>query len=125
MVRTEPLVAERALGERVGEGRDVAGGLPDLGGQDHRRVDADHVLTGGDHVAPPLPLDVLLELGAQRAVVPGCALPPVDLTARVDEATALTQADDGVDLVGGHGALFIVYDEELQLTATATNNDEL
>ena len=34
--------------------------------QDHRRVQADHVVARGDHGAPPLPLDVLLELDTQR-----------------------------------------------------------
>src|SRR6185295_10161306 len=92
VVRAEPLVAGGALGERVGEGGDVAGCLPDLGGQDHRRVDTDDVLTGGDHVAPPLALDVLLELDAERAVVPGGTLTTVDLTTGIDEATALAQA---------------------------------
>ena len=80
---------------------------PDLGGQDDGRVDTDHVLARRHHVAPPLTLDVLLELDTQRSVVPGGTLAAVDLAAREYEATALAQADDGVDLVGGHGALFI------------------
>ncbi len=107
VVRAEPLVTGGALGERVREGGDVAGGLPDLGGQDHGRVDTDDVLARRHHVAPPLALEVLLELDTQRPVVPGGALTAVDLTAGEYEATALAQADDGVDLVGGHGALFI------------------
>src|SRR5690606_19745581 len=69
--------------------------------------DADHVLARRHHVAPPLALEVLLELDTQRPVVPGGPLATVDLTAGEYEATALAQADDGVDLVGGHGALFI------------------
>ncbi len=85
----------------------MSGGDPDLGGQDHGRVDADHVLAGRHHVAPPLALEVLLELDTEGPVVPGGALAAVDLTAGEYEATALAQADDGVDLVGGHGALFI------------------
>lgn len=101
------LVAGGALGERVGEGRDVAGGHPHLGGQDHGGVETDDVLTPGDHRLPPLALDVLLELDTERAVVPGSPGAAVDLTARENEATALAQADDGFDLVGGHGALFI------------------
>ena len=126
------LVTGGALGERVGEGGDVAGGLPDLGGQDHRRVDTDDVLARGDHVAPPLALEVLLELDAQRPVVPGGALAAVDLTARVDEATALAQADDGVDLVGGHGALFITTTDDdasasrmLQVTGGGRPSDQI
>lgn len=107
VVGAEALVAGGALGQRVAERGDVTGGDPHLGGEDHRGVETDDLVTGGDHVAPPLALDVLLELDAQRSVVPGGALATVDLAARVDEATALAQADDAVDLVGGHGALFI------------------
>lgn len=112
------LVTGGALGEGVGEGGDVAGGDPGLGGQDHRRVDTDDVLTGGDHVTPPLALDVLLELDAERAVVPGGTLSAVDLTTGENEATALAQADDGLDLVGGHGALFITNGRQRMLQVT-------
>lgn len=115
VVRAVPLVAGGALGERVGERGDVTGGLPDLGRQDHGRVDTDDVLARGDHVAPPLALEVFLQFDAQRPVVPGGALAAVDLAARVDEATALAEADDGVDLVGGHGALFITTTTKLLL----------
>ena len=38
-------------------------------------VEADDVVAGVT-MAPPLALDVLLELDAQRAVVPGGAVPP-------------------------------------------------
>ena len=60
-----------------------------------------------DHRAPPLALDVLLELDAERAVVPGGPGAAVDLAAREDEAPALAEADDGVDGGGwllGHAA---------------------
>jgi hypothetical protein len=89
----------------------VAGCLPHLGGEDHRGVDPDHIVTGGDHRSPPLALDVLLQFHSEGPVVPGGARAAVDLAARVDEATALAEADDGVDLVGGHGALFGTKDE--------------
>ncbi len=107
VVRAVALVAGGALGQRVRESGDVAGGHPDLGGQDHGRVEADDVLAPGDHGLPPLALDVLLELDTERTVVPGGLGAAVDVTARENEATALAQADDGFDLVGGHGALFI------------------
>ena len=97
------LVARLALGQRVAEGVDVAAGLPDLARQDDARVEADHVVTHGDHGLPPLALDVLLELDAERAVVPGRLGAAVDLTARVDEAPALGERDDVVD--GGRGRL--------------------
>lgn len=112
------LVAGGALGERVGERGDVPRRDPDLGRQDHRRVDTDDVLAGGDHVAPPLALDVLLEFDAERAVVPGGLLATVDLTTGENEATALAQADDGVDLVGGHGALFITNGRQRMIQVT-------
>ncbi len=107
VVGAEPLVTGGALRQRVREGGDMAGGDPDLGGQDDGRVDTDDVLARRHHVAPPLALEVLLELDTERPVVPGGALTAVDLTTGEYEATALAQADDGVDLVGGHGALFI------------------
>ena len=80
---------------------------PHLARQDHRAVEADDVLAAGDHRLPPLPLDVLLELHAERAVVPRRAGAAVDLAGGEDEPPALAQRDDGVDLggrgVAGHG----------------------
>ena len=68
-----------------------------------RRVEADDVVARLHHRAPPLALDVLLELDAERAVVPRRAGAAVDLAARVDEAPALGEGDDVVD--GGGGRL--------------------
>jgi hypothetical protein len=103
LVGAEPLVAALALDQRVVERVDVPGGHPHLAGQDHRAVQADHVLTAGHHAAPPLPLDVLLQLDAQRAVVPRGAGSAVDLTGGEDEAATLGERDDGLDL--GRGGL--------------------
>ena len=106
VVGPEALVAALALGQRVGEDADVAGGHPDLARQDHRGVQADDVVAALDDGAPPLLLDVLLELDAQRPVVPGGAGAAVDLTGREDEAPSLAEVDDlveagGVVLLGG------------------------
>ena len=106
VVGAEPLVAGLALGQRVGEGVDVAAGLPHLARQDDRGVEADHVVALLHHGLPPLALDVLLELHAERAVVPGRPGAAVDLAARVDEAPALGEGDDEVD--GGRGGLATV-----------------
>ena len=103
VVDAEALVAAEALGERVGELADVARGDPRLARQDDRGVEADDVLAGGHHRAPPLALDVLLELDAERPVVPGRARSAVDLAAREDEPAALAEGDDGVDDGGGGG----------------------
>ena len=111
VVGPEALVAALALGQRVGEDADVARGDPDLARQDHRGVEADDVVPALDDGAPPLLLDVLLELDAERAVVPGGAGAAVDLPRREDEAPALAEVDDlveagGVPLLGRVGAVF-------------------
>src|SRR6185369_17172191 len=102
MIRTESLVAGLALGQRVDEFGDVAGRLPDLAGQDDRGVQADDVVALLDHRAPPLSADVLLELDAERTVVPRRSSAAIDLAGREDEATPLGEADNGINTVDGH-----------------------
>src|SRR5215472_15543757 len=99
MVGAEPPVTGQALGERVDELRDMAAGLPDLAGQDHAGVQADDVVALGDHRLPPLALDVVLDLHAERTVVPGRPQAAVDLAGRVDDPPSLAQADDGLQTV--------------------------
>jgi hypothetical protein len=99
VVGPEPLVAGLALGQRVGERGDVAAGLPDLGGQDDRGVEADDVVALLHHVPPPLALDVVLQLHAERSVVPRGSQTTVDVTGRVDESTSLAQVDNGIEAV--------------------------
>ena len=89
-------MAGLALDQRVAERRDVTGGLPDRRRQDHRGVEADDVVAAGDHRLPPLPLDVLLELDTERAVVPGRPRTAVDLRRREHETSALGQTDHSV-----------------------------
>ena len=100
VVGPEALVAALALGQRVGEDADVTGGDPDLARQDHRGVQADDVVPALDDGAPPLLLDVLLELDAQGPVVPGGAGAAVDLAGREDEAPSLAEVDDLVEAGG-------------------------
>src|SRR6185312_14022777 len=102
LVGPESLVAALALDQRVVKGLHMPGGDPYLARQDHRGVQADDVVPAGDHGAPPLAFDVLLEFDAQWAVVPGRAGSAVDLPTREYEATALAQADDGLDAIRGH-----------------------
>ena len=82
-------VARWPLASQVFVGRMIAG------------VEADHVVARGDHGAPPLLLDVLLQLHAERAVVPGGAGAAVDLAGGEDEAAALAEGDDGVEACWG------------------------
>ena len=107
MVLAIALVARLALDQRVDEGVEVAGGLPDVRGEDHRGVEADDVVAGLHHRPPPLPADVLLQLHAKRAVVPGGATAAIDLRRREDDAPALAEADEVVDstCVAGRGGV--------------------
>ncbi len=103
-VGAEALVAVEALDERVGERRDVAGCLPYALGQDDRRVQAHHVAASAHERLPPLTADVLLELGAEGAVVPGGAGSAVDLTGLEDEPAVAGEGDDFVEAgLLGHG----------------------
>ncbi len=97
------LVAVQAFDQRVVEHLDVPGGHPHLARQDDRAVEADDVVAAGDHGPPPLPLDVLLELDAQRPVVPSRLRAAIDLAGLEDEASALGQIRNGVD-DGRHGS---------------------
>src|SRR5450759_4801715 len=105
MVGPEALVARLTLGQRIGEGRNVTGGLPRLRRKDDRGVQAYDVVALLNHRPPPLTLDVVLELHAEGAVVPRRACASINLTAWEDEAPALAETDNGVDGGGsGHGA---------------------
>ncbi len=100
LVGAEPLVAGAALGQWVDERIDMAGGLPDLGRQDDRGVQADHVVAPPHHRLPPLTADVLFEFDTQGTVVPRRAGAPVDLAGREHEPAPLAQVDDGFYSIG-------------------------
>src|SRR5690606_21717745 len=102
LIGAEAVVAGSALHQRIVERVDVAGRHPHLPGQDDRRVQADDVVPALHHRLPPLALDVVLQLDAERSVVPRRPGTTVDLAGRVDETTALAKADDRVDQIGGH-----------------------
>src|ERR1022692_1642413 len=99
VVRAEPLVAGLAFGQRIDELGDVTAGLPHLRSQDHAGIQPDDVVPLGYHRAPPLALDVVLDLDAERTVIPGSPQPAVDLAGRVDNSPPLAQADDGFQAV--------------------------
>ncbi len=119
LVEAIAAMAGRALDEWVAEAADVTGGDPDLGVHEDPRVEPDDVLALLDHRPPPRALDVVLQLDAERPVVPDGVDPAVDLGAREHEAAALRERHDrleigdrGRDVVGsgngrgvGHGGL--------------------
>ena len=99
----EPIAAMtgRAFDEGVAERADVAGRDPDLGVHEDPGVEPDDVLALLDHRPPPCPLDVVLQLDPERAVVPDGVDAAVDLGGREDEASALREGDDRLEVVDG------------------------
>ena len=72
-------MARAALHQRIAERADVARRDPDLGVHQDPCVEADDVVALLDHRSPPRPLDVVLQLHAQRPVVPDGVDATVDL----------------------------------------------
>src|SRR5262249_22887980 len=70
--------------------------LPHHRVHENRRIDANHVGTGLDEVAPPDALDVVLQLHAQRTIVPDRAGAAVDLARLKDEAASLRERNQHV-----------------------------
>src|SRR5262245_30175503 len=92
-------MARLALGQRVDELADMPARLPHLAGEDHAGVNADDVLALGDDRPPPLPLDVVLDLHAERTIVPGGPEAAVDLAGRKHDPAPLAEADYGLHAV--------------------------
>ena len=74
---------------------------PDLRVHEDAGVEPDDVLALLDHRPPPRPLDVVLQLDAERAVVPDRVDPAVDLARREHEAAPLRERDDRVEAGDG------------------------
>ena len=91
LVGPPALVAVLAVDQGVGEGGQVARGLPDGGRAEDGGVEADHVVALLDHGAPPGVLDVAQHVDAERAVVVGGAEAAVDLGRGEDEAAVAAQ----------------------------------
>ena len=96
LIGAEPPAAGPAVHHGIGEVVEVAARLPHGGMHEDRGVEADHVGAEGHIVAPPRPLDVALELDAQRPVVPARGDAAVDLARLEDETPPLAQRDDDV-----------------------------
>ena len=94
LVRAVPGVAALTVDQRIVEGRHVAGGHPDLRIHENGGVETHVVGILLHKLLPPRALDVVLQLHAERAVVPGVCKAAVDLGARVNKAPALAQRYD-------------------------------
>ena len=109
VVFAEAAVAFATFGERVGEAGDVSAGAPDVGSHEDGGVESDDVVAAPDEGLPPGVFDVLLEFDAEGAIVPGAGESAVDFAALEDEASALAEGSELVEIyvVGlglSHGA---------------------
>ena len=59
-----------------------------------RTIESDHVVAFAHHHAPPVILEVALQLDAERTVIPDAIEPAVDLAGLENEAAPFAQADD-------------------------------
>ena len=94
LVGPEALLALLAVHERIGEAAQMAGGHPGLGVHEDGGVQTHVIGVLLNELLPPGLLHVVLQLHAQRTVVPGVGEAAVDLAAGEDEATALAQGHD-------------------------------
>ena len=102
LIRAEARLAGLAIHQRVVEVADVAARHPNLTVHQNRAVDADVVLVLLHELLPPRALDVVLELNAQRAVIPRVGQTAVDFGAGEHEAAALAQGDELIHRVVLH-----------------------
>ena len=94
LIGTVAGAAHLAVHQRVGESAQVTGCLPRLGVHDDGAVQT-HVIRGFLHeLLPPCFFDVVLELHAQRTVVPAVCQTAVNLGTGKDEAAVFAQGYD-------------------------------
>ena len=79
IVGAEALLAVPAVHERIDESGDVPARLPDARMHEDRGVQSLDVVPGAHHRVPPPILEILLQLDAERTVVPDGAGAAVDL----------------------------------------------
>ena len=94
VVGPEAQLALLAVQQGVGEAGHVAAGLPDPGVHEDVGVHLEAVVPLLDELLAPGVLYVVLQPGAQGAVVPGIGQAAVDLGAGEDKAPALAEGDD-------------------------------
>ncbi len=104
VVGAEAHLALLAVEQGIGEARHMAARLPHARIHEDVGVDLEAVVPLLDELLAPGVLDVVLEPGAERAVVPGVGKAAVDLGAGEDEAAVFAQGDDLV-----HGFFGVVH----------------
>ena len=113
-------LAGLAVDERVIERRHVAGSHPDLRVHEDSGVEPDVVGVFLHELLPPRALDVVFQLHAERAVVPGVGEAAVDLGTGVHKAAVLAQGDD---LVHGFFGVFHCFSSLLRQWRWRKPND--
>ena len=113
-------LAGLAVNERIVERRHMAGSHPDLRVHEDRGVEPDVVGIFLHELLPPCALDVVFQLHAERAVVPGVGEAAVDLGAGVHKAAVLAQGDD---LVHGFFGVFHCFSSLLRQWRWRKPND--
>src|SRR3954468_4417071 len=100
VVGAEALLAIAAIDERVRESGDVTARNPDLTMHQDRGVDPLDVLARAHHRVPPAVLEILLQLDAERAVIPDGSRAAVDLGGLEDESSPLAERHELLEDVG-------------------------
>src|SRR2546425_950220 len=105
IVGAKAILALLAVDEWIGESRDVPRRLPHLGMHQDRGVQALDVFARVDHRPPPALLDVLLELDAQRTVVPDGTEAAIDIGRLIYVAEPVGQRNDVIhDFASSYGS---------------------
>ncbi len=96
VIGAEALATGLAVHQRIGEAGEMAGGDPGLRVHQDGTVNAD-ILRGFLHeFFPPRLLDIILQLHAERAVIPCIGKSAVNLRAGINETAAAAQIYDFV-----------------------------
>src|SRR6266850_375192 len=91
LIGAKPLLAEFTIHHRIAEPGDVARSLPHPWVHQNGGVEPLDVIAVPGHAPPPPRLDIVLQLDAERPIVPATVNAPVDLAGRENEATTLAE----------------------------------
>ncbi len=121
LVGPEALVALPAVHQGIGEAAEHGRWPPTPRGSSGWRRPGPRCRDSPGRTSSTRPLDVVFQLHAQRAVVPGVGQAAVDLAAGVDKAPALAQ---GHDLSMVFSVLFIVLSPSIRNLFLAQNAEK-
>ena len=94
LVRAKALFCEETIDHQIAERAGVAAGLPDFGMHDERGLQTDDILAQQSHRAPPEILDVALQFGPERAVIPEAVEAAVNLGGLKNQALSFAEGND-------------------------------